>query len=44
MKNKLKLFTDLTDSVFLALVHRNIQAVLLVLVPFIDVVADVVGV
>ena len=34
----------MTDSVVLALVHRNIQAVLLVFVPFIDIVADVVGV
>ena len=44
LQKKLKLFTDMTDSVVLALVHRNIQAVLLVFVPFIDIVANVVGV
>ena len=44
LQNNLKLFTDLTHSVFLALVHKNIQAVVLGLVPFIHVVADVVEV
>ena len=44
LQNKLKFITDLTDSVVLALVHRNILAVLLVFVPFIDIVADVVAV